>query len=232
MTPYYQDEWVTIYHGDCRKILSSLSEVNAIITDPPYGIGFSEYESHKDVPSEYGDLLRDSIFASERLVKNGWMCVFQAAKRAREWTQMFPREWRLIACAKNFVQILPNKGPIWSVDYALIWPCGEVAQRGKGRDWHLAITSDMSTRPKGHPCPRPLDQMNFIVDSLSESGDTVLDLFMGSGTTLVAAKQLRRRAIGIEIEEKYCEIAARRCEMVQPSFFDTPIEKEVQEGMF
>ena len=123
---------------------------------------------------------------------------------------MFPRPWRPIACAKNFVQIFKTIGPIWACDYALIWPIGEVKQRGKGRDFHLAITSDTSTRPKGHPCPRPLDQMKFIVTALTEENDTILDPFMGSGTTLVAAKNLGRKAIGIEIEEKYCEIAVKR----------------------
>lgn len=210
MKPYYEDSAVKIFHGDCREILPTLDPVDLVITDPPYGIGFSEYESHEDAPSEYLELLQKSIFEAEKLVNNGWICVFQAAKKCREWAAMFPREWRLIACAKNFVQILPNKGPIWAVDYALIWPRGEVKQRGKGRDWHLAVTSNMSTRPNGHPCPRPIDQMRFIVNSLSEENETILDPFMGSGTTLVAAKNLGRKAIGIEIEEKYCEIAVKR----------------------
>lgn len=83
-----------------------------------------------------------------------------------------------------------------------------------------------------HPTQKPVSLMTQILESYLPSEEMVLDPFAGSCSTLAAAKQLRRRAIGIEIEEKYCEIAARRCEMVQPSFFDTPIERESQEGMF
>jgi DNA modification methylase len=86
----------------------------------------------------------------------------------------------------------------------------------------------------GHPCPKPLQWMVWLVNRCSFDGETVLDPFMGSGTTLVAAKQLQRHAIGIEIEERYCEIAARRCENVHPSLFDAPamIAPEPQPELF
>jgi len=63
---------------------------------------------------------------------------------------------------------------------------------------------------KQHPCPKPVGWMRWLVELASRSGETILDPFMGSGTTLVAAKQLGRRAIGIELEEKYCAIAVKR----------------------
>ena len=68
----------------------------------------------------------------------------------------------------------------------------------------------MSQRPLGHPCPRPLNGMKYLVECFCPPSGLVVDPFMGSGTTLVAAKDLGRRAIGIEIEERYCEIAAKR----------------------
>ena len=212
MTPYYQDSACTIYHGDCRDWLGNLPKcfrVDAAITDPPYGIGFSEYLSHNDSPEGYEQFIWHICEQLESHIEIGWMCVFQAAKRAREWSSMFPREWRLLSCAKTFVQMHPVTGPTWATDYALIWPIGKPPQRGKGRDWKVSDTANMRF-DRGHPCARPLDQMQFVVNGLSEIGQVVLDPFMGSGTTLRAAKDLGRKAIGIEIEERYCEIAAKR----------------------
>ena len=185
--------------------------VDAIIWDPPWGIGFSEYESHKDDPKEYPAWMGGVLDLAESRVSDGWCVVFQGPKRAWEWASLIPREWRVMACAKNFTQILPGAGPLWSTDYALFWPKGEVrVEHGRGRDYHVAITSNMATRPKGHPCPRPLDQMTYVVHCFSEEGMTVLDPTMGSGTTGVACANLGRKFIGIEIEPKYFDIACER----------------------
>lgn len=215
-------EGVEIWLGDCRDVLPLIGNVDALIWDPPWGIGFSEYESHKDCPLEYLDWISATLEASEALVSDGYCVVFQGAKRAWEWPSLIRREYRLMACAKNFTQILPGKGPIWSTDFALFWPVGEPSvEHGKGRDWHLAITSNMATRPKGHPCPRPLDQMMYVVNCFSEHGQRILDPTMGSGTTGVAAVSLGREFVGIEIEPKYFDIARRRISdaLARPDMF-------------
>jgi DNA modification methylase len=209
MKPYYQDDFVTLYHGDCREILPTLGKFDLLLTDPPYGIGFSEYESYDDVANKYAELLQDSVFEAETHIDNGWCCVFQTAKKCREWAALFPREWRLIACPKTFVQIFKVHGPTWATDYALLWEVGETMQRGKGRDWKVSDTANMRF-DRGHPCARPLEQMKHLVECLSEEGQTILDPFAGSGTTGRAAKDLGRKCTLIEMEEKYCEIAAKR----------------------
>jgi site-specific DNA-methyltransferase (adenine-specific) len=224
----------TLYLGDCRDILPTLGPVDAVVTDPPWGINFSEYESHKDDASQFGALMADLLRLSEPLVQDGWFVIFQGPKRAHEWATLIPREWRLMACAKNFTQILPGYGPQWSTDFALFWRIGTPRnQRGRGRDFHVAITSDFSTRPKGHPCPRPLDQMVYVVDCFTDEGMACLDPFMGSGTTGVACANLGRKFIGIEIESKYFDIACRRIEEAyrQPRLFTEPAAKPVQEVM-
>ena len=219
-----------LHLGDARDVMSGFPEclrVDALIWDPPWGIGFSEYESHKDKPEEYPDFIRDLLEKAETHVGDGWCVVFQGAKRAWEWSALIQREWRLMACAKNFTQILPGKGPIWSTDFALFWPVGKPrVEGGKGRDYHVAITSDMRSRPKGHPCPRPLDQMTYIVNCFTEHGFTVLDPTMGSGTTGVACANLGRKFIGIEIEPKYFDIALQRIEAAynQPRLFDEDVQ--------
>lgn len=205
----------TLYLGDCREILPSLPKVDAVITDPPYGINYSKYESHIDDPALYPQLMADLQRLAEPLVCDGWMCVFQTAKMASMWPEWFGKKWRLVALPKTFVQILPGIGPTWATDYALIWPVGKPTQRGKSRDWFIQETSDMSLRPKGHPCPRPLSGMIHLVDALSENGQSVVDPFMGSGTTGVACMNLGRKFIGVEIEPKYFDIACRRIEDAQ-----------------
>ena len=212
----------TLYLGDCLEVLPTLGKVDALIWDPPWGINFSEYSSHVDDADAYPDCISKALVASERLVSDGWCVVFQGAKRAWEWPRLIAREYRIMACAKNFTQILPGQGPIWSTDFALFWPAGNPrVEHGRGRDYHVAITSNMSSRPKGHPCPRPLDQMTYVVRCFSEDGMAVLDPTMGSGTTGVACVKLGRKFIGIEIDEGYFDIACRRIEnaYAQPDMF-------------
>jgi site-specific DNA-methyltransferase (adenine-specific) len=211
LAPYYDHAGIQIFHGDCRDILPHLPKVDLVLTDPPYGIGFAEYASYQDKQEGYVEFIWGVTAEAESHVRDGWVCVFQTAKKCREWHEIFPREYRIIACPKTFVQIFKVTGPTWATDYALLWPVGKPRQKGKGRDWFVSDTANMRF-DRGHPCARPLAQMRYLTESLSETGDLIFDPFMGSGTTLVAAKNLNRRAIGIEIEERYCEIAAKRLE--------------------
>jgi site-specific DNA-methyltransferase (adenine-specific) len=210
--PYYSQDGIDIFLGDCLDVLPQLGPVDHCITDPPYGVGF-KYESHVDSPETYQDDVARAVLASESLVSNGWMCVYQSASTARSWPAWFPREWRLVAMPKTFVQIRPvGVGrPQWATDYVLVWSVGE-PQSGSGaaRDWHVCETSNIAARPVGHPCPRPETGLVWLLECFTDPGDLILDPFMGSGTTLVAAKRLGRRAIGIEREQKYCDIAIRR----------------------
>lgn len=217
MKPYYEQDGITIYHGDCREVLPLLGPVNMVLTDPPYGIGFQEYLSHQDEPKGYSEWLWLVIERCEQLVINGWVCVFQAAKTCASWGTWFPREWRPLAFPKTFIQIFPCKGPQWATDYALLWKKGIPEHDGRGRDWFLSNNADTRRNVKGHPCPRPLPAICYLVGNLTHPGQIILDPFMGSGTTLRAAKDLGRKATGIEIEEKYCEIAAKR---LSQSVFD------------
>ena len=214
MKPYYDHAGIRIYNCDCREWLADAPAcfaVDAILTDPPYGIGFAEYMSHKDSAIEYRGFIKECVSLAEPHLVDGWFVVFQSATTVRQWPGWFDRPFRMVSYPKTFTQILKNIGPIYSTDYALFWPIGEPrTPRGHGRDWCVAATSDMSRRYPGHPCNRPIDEMLHAVGTFTVEGQTILDMFMGSGTTLVAAKEQGRKAIGIEIEERYCEIAAKR----------------------
>ena len=219
--PYYEHAGITIYHGDCRDVLPSLApgSVDLVLTDPPYGIGFSYgTETYTDRSAGYEDWMWPTLEVAERAIKpTGCFGVFQSAKNARMWARWFPREWRLIAIPKLFVQM--NTALLtWATDYCLLWTMPE-APRGRqkwqpspARDWFVSKDSCIPrTGPeKDHPCPRAPDMMRHLLHCLCPPGGIALDPFSGAGTTLLEARKMHLAAIGIEIEERYCEIAAKR----------------------
>jgi site-specific DNA-methyltransferase (adenine-specific) len=219
LTPYYSHAGITIYHGDCREVLPQLQQsADVLLTDPPYGIGYKYTDAYTDGSSDYAAWMWPTIELAERcLHEHGVVAVFQSAKYCREWKEWFPREYRLLAIPKVFVQMNPAL-ITWATDYVLFWTLPG-APKGKqewqpmpARDWFVSHETAIprSGPERDHPCPRPLDMMTYLVSVFAEPGALILDPFMGSGTTLRAAKNLGRKAIGIEIEERYCEIAAKR----------------------
>jgi site-specific DNA-methyltransferase (adenine-specific) len=239
MKPYYHDEHagITIYHGDCREVLPTLTEkVDAVVTDPPYGIGWSR-ATWNDDPAAYPELMGWLVGESNRIVPDGFVFVFQGMPNVGHFHEWFPDGWRLFAACKNFAQIRPTG--VWhSWDPVVFWRNGPNTAPNTAtvnRDYHVGNVAGVLGDHNGHPSPRPIDTVRHIVAIASPNGGTVLDPFMGSGTTLRAAKDLGRRAIGIEIEERYAEIAARRLEQeVLPLRYEeqrTGIQSEILAGM-
>jgi len=210
--PYYQDDACTIYHGDCREILPELPKVDLVLTDPPYGINADKH-------------------AFSASGSNGWKCYGDT-----NWDTNRPAGETLkqvIDCGaisiiwggNYFADLLPP-----SMGW-LIWDKGQ--RKFTLADCEMAWTSmwkaaRIYTVPraralrdgKRHPTQKSLELMKWcicIADKVAEI-HTILDPFMGSGTTLRAAKDLGRISIGIEIEEKYCEIAANRLRQEVLSF--------------
>jgi DNA modification methylase len=192
MKPYYEEPGITIYHGDCRDILPTLDKVDLILTDPPYGIG--------------------------RVMKGG--------KGQGHWTLLCNgNEWDVDAPDLTFMMKSANSIVVWGGNYFPLPPSrcwfvwnklNAVPTMGQCElAWTSAdrpiqcFSAPVGRNNFGHPTEKPLE---LIVWSIQESRTTgtILDPFMGSGTTLRAAKDLGRKAIGIEIEEKYCEIAVKR----------------------
>jgi len=210
--PYYQDDAVAIYNADCREAVEKLGGFDAIITDPPYGIGWSR-GPWNDSPEMYDDLMKWLIETCQLRVVIGWVFIFQAMKNCAMWHRWFPEGWRIYAACKNFVQRRPTG--VWhSWDPVVFWKNGEAWKNQEegvvNRDWSLGNSAGAFGEKSGHPCPRRIEIMKHIVSLGCAPGHLICDPFMGSGTTLRAAKDLGRKAIGIEIEEKYCEIAAKR----------------------
>ena len=230
-TPY-REKWVsdcgtvTLYCGDCLEVLPTLEagSVDAVVTDPPYGIGFARYESHEDDAEAYGQFMLQAVGHSERLT-TGPKVFWQGMLNCARWHQWFPASFRLFAACKGFVQFRPT--PVqWSWDPVIWW--GQVAGEASvhKKDFHIQTLAPFGIGRKKieHPCPRPLQQVEYVVDLFTQLGDIVLDVTMGSGTTGVACVRLGRRFIGIELEPKYFAIAKRRIidELNRVKFLEPP----------
>ncbi len=201
MTPYYDDAGVTIYHGDCLDVLPTLCQVDLVITDPPYGI--SQPQGGGRGTHGWTDFRGDSWDAERPEDATIRMCI-EKGRHVVLWGGNY------------FLGALPgghrNKWLIWDkgqtdfslADCEMAWCSWDGAVRRLVYPRALALKDG-----KQHPTQKPAEVMTWSITQAPE-GDILLDPFMGSGTTLVAAKRLGRRAIGIEIEEKYCEIAAKR----------------------
>jgi hypothetical protein len=193
--PYYADDLVTIYHGDCREVLPSLS-VDAVFADPPYGANKAPWDDAP--PTDWLELLPP--VAPVVAVSPGQRNLLAMPEIVGDLVY----RWTLAAVIANATV----RGDLGFGNWipVLLYARDGVSLYGPRQDTRtFAIRGEMPD----HPSPKPLAVMQWIVDCLP--GASIADPFMGSGTTLVAAKSLGRRAIGIETEERYCEIAAQRC---------------------
>jgi site-specific DNA-methyltransferase (adenine-specific) len=209
MKPYYQDDAVTIYHGDCREVLPTLGSVDLVLTDPPYngkhiGAHSKQYAGRVGpMPeAEYQALCTTWFAQAEKLAP----CLLFSSGIANVWRYP-PARWML--CWHKPSAVAYNRSGGFNI-WEPILLYGKVGNRF-GQDYFRHVPPNFSTGPeREHPCPKPLALWKWLVLGASKEGNLILDPFMGSGTTLRAAKDLGRKAIGIEIEERYCEIAAKR----------------------
>lgn len=203
MTPYYSDASATIYHGDCRDILPTLAPVNVVITDPPYSAGRQEGEF-----AATGNVAVSLHMAS--LLAPTMMVFGTSSARGIEFLRSTIRHLphnRVLAWHRTYVNS-PAAGP-WRWDLVLIHVFG----RGSfGRPERSSLIQTAGTAALaaelGHRAPVPLAVMEHLYAPFAPG--VVLDPFMGSGSALLAATRLGGRAIGIEVEERYCEVAAKR----------------------
>ena len=198
--------YATMYLGDCLKILPKLGPVDAVVADPPYGIGF-RYENDKDSPVEYPDFMRRFYKLSNALT-DGPILIWQAMPNADKWHEWFPGGYRILAACKGWVPFTGSSIQ-YSWDPVLMWGKGGLPPSPTRKDYNFAVNQFVLGVEKiDHPCPRPLSQVLYFISCLS--AEIILDPFMGSGTTGVACARLGRKFIGIEIEPHYFDIACKR----------------------
>jgi DNA modification methylase len=228
--PYYDHAGITIYHGDCREILPTLPKVDLVLTDPPYGIGADKGQQARAnkqggralAPStDYGFSDWDGVPAPAEAIK----AIQEQSAQQVIW-------------GGNYFDLPPSRcWLVWDklngsnnyADCELAWTSLNGSVRRIRWQWHGMLREGNEDR--WHPTQKPLGVMKWALALCPPPNATILDPFMGSGTTLVAAKQLNRRAIGIEVEEKYCEIAAKRLEQEVFDFGPVPESEPVQESL-
>ena len=207
MTPYYSDKWVTIYHGDCREILPQLDvKVDLVLTDPPYGIKGEEsiITTLKVLKLSYQKCLTMALIMDWRFAHR----VCSLLEKHKVGELVWEYGWISGGRCKAKYGVLPTHNIIhlFGDVRRFHFLTGTIIKRDKG----LSSPRQCSFANKtGHPYEKPIGLIKLLLNKIDCS--TVLDSFLGSGTTTLAAKILGKKCIGIEIEEKYCEIAAKRC---------------------
>lgn len=225
MRPYYEQGGVTIYHGDCREVLLGLGRhsVDLLVTDPPYGVSWAGTMRKGDSP--LGLIVGDD----GTLDVPGVLGVAFRALRRNRHAYIFGR-FDMAGlpiggtCELIWDKVIPGpSAPAhWQYQHEYITftshvdiPSGRARGDGRGaarlrRGTVLRYQRPNAIGAQRHPTEKPVALLRELIESSSKHGETVLDPFAGSGSTLVAAFLEGRKAIGIEIEERYCEVAAKR----------------------
>ena len=256
MKPYYQDSYITIYHGDCREILPLIPDksIDLVLTSPPYNVGM-EYEKVLGWP-EYYSFMGEWINGSMAPLKDGGVLAINLPKEVKHTKEQIKKYGRRVEKIGERVDLmcgdlgyLPREAIVWAkgsegqpissnykmgsdnniyiravCEFILLHSKGRyfydggTGRRGKAVVPFKDETKDVWWVPaghgNGHPCPWPQEIPNRLIRMFTLTNKfqpTILDPFLGSGTTAYCAKKLNRKCIGIEIEERYCEIAANRC---------------------
>jgi site-specific DNA-methyltransferase (adenine-specific) len=220
--PYYEDAAVTLYHGDCREILPTLEQVDHVITDPPYSD-----DTHDGART--GDATAAGVLVTFASTDAQCIADVLGACKARRWAILTtdwqhvlplkvspPKGWKFI---RHGVWVKPNGTPQFTGDRpAQGWEAvailhadvkGRMRWNGGGLPATWTYCKVAGLHPTGKPEPLLMDWVTLFTDP----GDVILDPYCGGGTTLVAAKRLGRKAIGIELKEEHCEATAGRLSM-------------------
>jgi len=211
--PYYEDDFVTLYHGDCLELLPGIigggSEM-VCVTDPPYGIGWFKNESkpagsraHAGIVNDESTATRDAALAllpeMRGVVFGSFYAPFpENLKQVLVWPK--PADAGVWGSTTGYRRdcepvFLVGPWPKRTIEWSSLLPVGAGS---------IAHTASLT----GHPHTKPLPLLRHLIE---RTEGIVIDPFAGSGSTLVAAKDLQRKAVGIEIDEAYCEVAANRC---------------------
>lgn len=209
--PYYADELVTLYHGDCREVTEWLA-ADVLVTDPPYGRGWGQHgdyrygRKHDGIAGDIDPSARDAALAlwdDRAAVVFGDLMLAPPPGTRQVLVYAKAPGSGFLGCTGGF------RRDAEAVCLVGRWPQPPAAQTSVLRTGvRNAGGGSGMTRRYGHPHAKPVDVLETLICACPPG--VIADPFAGSGSTLVAARNLGRRAIGVELEERYCELAARR----------------------
>lgn len=230
MRPYYEDSAVRLFLGDCMDVLPTIDAVDHVITDPPYARDVyvrmvgprGELRPMSIMKMAAGDIghidpMIDPLSVQFARLIQRWGVVYSDIESASRWRSAM--ELAGLRYVRTGAWVKPDPMPQMSGDRPGVGfePCTIVHRAGVPMRWNgrggPAVWTHVTARGPsrgGHPCPKPEPLMIELVQQFTDEGETILDPFAGSGTTLFAAKRLGRKAIGIEVSEQYAEVAATR----------------------
>lgn len=222
MTPYYEQDGIAIYHADCRDVFCHLGRVDACVTDPPYNVRQDDIpiDGRSGMRRDFGTWDQDWDAAAflarvgAMIRPGGSLVAFTSDRLLSEFRNA--DGWKPRG---TVVWVKPNAAPAARPGYMqttelIVW----LQKPGAAATWNATgYTPNVLTYPRcaghertEHPTQKPEALIAELIARHTNPGDHILDPYMGSGTTLAAAKRLGRFAIGIDVNESYCEIAARR----------------------
>jgi DNA modification methylase len=196
MKPYYDQDGITIYHGDCREVLPTLGSFDLLLTDPPYGHGSKWGGGTWAADQMYKDAMEwDALPAPLELVES---CIGLA-----DWSVVWGGNYYALPGARCYLAWSKINSVPTMADFELAWTNFD----RPAKSWRETVNPDGK---RVHPTQKPMTLFRWCIQQAPAGCRTILDPFMGSGTTLLAARDLGRKAVGIEREEKYCAAAVDR----------------------
>jgi site-specific DNA-methyltransferase (adenine-specific) len=243
MKPYYKNELTTIYNGDCLEVMDYLIEqgvkFDAIITDPPYGTTACKWDNvipFDKMWERLKKLRKDKtpvvLFGSEPFSSHLRMSNIKEFKYDWIWEKEQGANFMNVKYQpyKNYEIVSlfyqHNYYPIMGTGKPYISGLGDVEHYGvkkkqttnKGERYPLSIIKFNTLKNGLHPTQKPQELLSYFIETYTKENDLILDFTAGSFTTCVAAEQLNRRSIGIELEKKYCDIGIKRLNNLQLKF--------------